>query len=274
MALLLRQSHMTEKEAAAPRARPIASEPVNGITPVRGPGRPPARDGGTIGRTKILRSALKLAATVPLQELSLVVVAKAMKVTPALIHYYLGGRDWLTSGVMSLFYKDLLKNWPAETGDWKADLVAASRALFDHFLRYAGIAAYCVSNSRFRIHQLTAYGDREYGVEVLDRFAGRVRTSGLSGERTGIYANQLFEFLISTAHATAQHIYPAEHIDFLEEKAAKLNRDRYKNLEFVGSAPFSIDGDVAFKEGLDLYLLGISTEIAAAPAKSRRCPKE
>lgn len=226
----------------------------------RGPGRPQSSESGNVNRNTILRTALKLSMTLPLQDLSIVTVAKAMKVTPALIHYYIGGRDWLTSGIMNLFYKDLLRKWPAETGEWKTDLLAAARVIYDQFSRYGGVAAYVVSNSRFRVFQLTAFGDRDYGVEMLDRFTGRIRAGGLSGERTGIYANQFIEFIISTGHGTSHHIFPSEHQQFLEEKSSKLDPEKYPNLIFAQHAPLTIDGLLAFNEGCQLFLLGMLME--------------
>lgn len=55
------------------------------------------KNAGTVTRISILRAALKLAVKTALQDLSIVTVAKSMGVTPALIHYYIGGREWLTS---------------------------------------------------------------------------------------------------------------------------------------------------------------------------------
>ncbi|CAN5393310.1 hypothetical protein BH10PSE12_BH10PSE12_13420 [soil metagenome] len=240
------------------------AEPVAGVeTPVkakRGPGRPQSSESGNVNRSTILKTALKLSMTLSLQDLSIVTVAKAMKVTPALIHYYIGGRDWLTSGIMNLFYKDLLRKWPTETGEWKTDLLAAARVIYDQFSRYGGVAAYAVSNSRFRVFQLTAFGDRDYGVEMLDRFTGRVRASGLSGDRTGIYANQFIEFIISTGHGTSHHIFPSDHQQFLEEKSAKLDPEKYPNIVYAQRAPLTIDGVLAFEEGCRLFLLGMVTE--------------
>lgn len=245
------------------------AEPVEGEkTPAkakRGPGRPQSSEGGNVNRNTILKTALKLSMTLALQDLSIVTVAKAMKVTPALIHYYIGGRDWLTSGIMNLFYKDLLRKWPAETGEWKADLLAAARVIYEQFSRYGGVAAYAVSNSRFRVFQLTAFGDRDYGVEMLDRFTGRVRAAGLSGERTGIYSNQFIEFIISTGHGTSHHIFPSEHQQFLEEKSSKLDPEKYPNLIFAQHAPLTIDGLLAFNEGCRLFLLGMMTEAKGVP---------
>lgn len=239
-----------------------APEAEEEIAPKRRPGRPRSGQAGHISRTRILRTALRMAKTIPLQELSIVTVAKKMDVTPALIHYYIGSREWLTSGVMNLFYRDLIKRWQEPTGEWKRDVVVSAHGVYRHFVSYAGIAAYVVSNSRFRIFQLTAFGERDYGAEVLERFTGIIRSVGLSGERTGIYSSQFMEFIFSIANSASHHIFPSEHRAFLEEKSASLDPRQYPNLLFSKGGPLSIDGELAFEEGCYLYLLGMQTELA------------
>lgn len=230
--------------------------------PPRSSGRPHRKDRKDVSQASILKTALRLARKTPLQDLSIVNVAKAMGVTPALIHYYIGGRDSLTSGVMNLFYRELLKHWPPPQGDWQADLKASAKAIFDQFVLYGGVAAYVVSNSRFRVFQLDGSGERDFGVDLLEQFAGRVRAAGLSGERTGLYAHLLLEFIINTAHGTSHHVFPAEHKQFLEARTASLDVSEFPNIFYALHAPLKLSGETAFEEGINLYLLGIRTEVA------------
>ncbi len=249
------------KKATNKESPKTASAPA---PPARGPGRPSAADPRSVSRASILRVALRLAKETPLQDLSILMVARSMKIAPGLVHYYLGGRDWLTSGVINLFYKELVKNWPEQTGDWEDDLWAAAQLVYRHFANYGGVAAYVVSNSRFRIYQLTVFSDKDWGVEFLERFAARVHAAGLSAERSALYAHLLLEFIISTGHATARHIHPAEHRKFLEEKTAQLDPQKFPNIFLDRFSPLTIDGSVAFKELCRLFLLGIKTDLAAA----------
>lgn len=237
-------------------------EPGSEIVTKRRPGRPRSGQASNISRVRILRTGLRMAKTLALQDLSVLTVAKKMEVTPTLIHYYIGSREWLTSGVMNLFYRDLLKRWPQPTGEWKRDVIVAAHAVYSHFVSYAGIAAYVVANTRFRIFQLTAFGDRDYGAEVLERFTGVIRAGGLPGERTGIYATQFMEFIFSVANSASHHMFPAEHKAFLETKAASLDPERYPSLLYSKGGPLSINGEVAFEEGCYLYLLGMQMEFA------------
>jgi AcrR family transcriptional regulator len=247
----------TNKES--PKAGSATAPPL-----ARGPGRPSAADGRNVSRASILRTALRLAKETPLQDLSILMVARSMKIAPGLVHYYLGGRDWLTSGVINLFYKELVKNWPKETGVWEEDLRAAAKLVYGHFANYGGVAAYVVSNSRFRIYQLTAFSDKDWGVEFLERFAASVHAAGLPAERSALYAHLLLEFIINTGHATARHIHPAEHRKFLEEKTAQLDPEKFPNIFQARFSPLTIDGIVAFDELCRLFLLGIKTDLAAA----------
>lgn len=230
-------------------------------------GRPHGSDGGTVSRTSILRAALKHTRTTPLQELSIVAVAKVMGVTPALIHYYLGGRDWLTSGVMNLFYKDLLRKWPEETGNWKVDLLAAARTIYEQFLRYPGIAAYAVAHNRYRLYQLNAFGDKDYGVETLERFAGRIRKSGLPDDRAGIYSNQFFQFIISRGHATSTGVIASDDHDFAAVKRAQLDPKKYPNISCVLNIAALANNEHVYEEGCHLMLMGMTLELSGIDLK-------
>jgi len=225
----------------------------------RRPGRPQGSHGG-ISLVSILRTSYRLAKTVPLQELSIVFVAKSLNVTPALIHYYVGGRDWLTSGTMNLFYADLLRKLPDNTGDWKRDIPKMARAIYDHLVLYAGVAAYMVSHNRFRIWQLTAYGQREYGVEVLEKLTACVKQAPCSPERTGIYSHLIMEFVIGSAHRTAHHLFPSEHKEFLKDKLSKLDPERFPTLVLTDTAPISLGPEKAFNEEIRLFMLGLENE--------------
>lgn len=237
----------------------------------RRPGRPAANEKGGVSRQGILQTALKLAKSVALQDLSIVVVARSMNVTPALIHYYIGGRDWLTSGIMNLFYKGLVRKCPEPTGDWEQDVADSAKLFFDHLVAYPGVSAYLVLNHRFRVFQLTAFGDRDYGAEALDRFIGHVRGAGLSRERTGLHAQLIQEFVISTAHQATHDLLPADHRQFLEDKLASLDPRRTENIVYGKVGPLQLNAGSLFKEGMSMFLLGIQRdreiEGVSVPAK-------
>jgi AcrR family transcriptional regulator len=257
-----------KKSKGARRKSIAAAEAPGAIAQGRGPGRPLAAEGRNISRLSILRAALRLTKTTPLQDLSILMVARSMKVAPGLIHYYIGGRDWLTSGVINLFYRDLLKIWPKETGDWQVDLLATARTMYDQFMTYPGVCAYIVSNNRFRIFQLTEFSDRDWGVEFLERFAGRVHAAGLPGSRSATYVHMLMNLVINVAHNTTDKIYPAEHSKMIEEKTAQLDPQKYPNIFYGRESPLRINGAGSLEEGCRFILLGMTTDLKESNASA------
>lgn len=232
----------------------------------RGPGRPSSHS-KSITRASILKKAYKLSRTIPLQDVSIVMVAREMAVTPPLIHYYVGNRDWLTSGVMNLFYRNLLSKWPQPVSGWRETLTAAATAFYNQFLEYPGIASYAVTNDRFAVFQLTAFGDRDYGIDVLEKFIESVGAAGRPPERTAIFAHLLRQFIISAAHSASRHMYPSDQKDFLIDKIAKLDEIKYPNIK--SSPPLMLNAEIAFKEGLRLFILGLEQEPKATTKAGR-----
>jgi len=226
----------------------------------RSPGRPSAGEPERASRASIFRVGLKLTKTVPLQDLSIVSLARSMDITPALVHYYVISRDRLTSGIINLFYKGTVKNWPAQTGDWQHDVVNAAEHLYMQLLAYPGIAAYLVQKNEYRVVQETEEGETDFGLQLLECFIGTVRSVGLSPERTSIYSHMIREFLFSTAHRTTFGLFPSQQRQELEKTIAKLSPDKWPNITFPQEALLEIDGDLVFHEGIELFLLGMARD--------------
>ena len=251
------------KGAATPAATPEKR---------RRPGRPPTSDGNSVTPETIIETGFRLARSVPLQDLSIVQVAKAMGVTPALIHYYIGGRDRLTSGIMNLFYRELLKKWPEPIYDWQEDLFRAGRVIYEHFVRYAGVTSYTLLHNRFRIFQLIGENETDYGVEMLERFTGRVAAAHAPAARTGIYAHMMLEYIIGCAHGAVSHRFPSEHRKFLGERVDALRRDRYPNINYVRESLVSLEASEVFREGVRLFILGLKADLLATPPGEAAVP--
>ncbi|MBL0115919.1 MAG: hypothetical protein IPP45_11265 [Sphingomonadales bacterium] len=149
---------------------------------------------------------------------------------------------------MNLFYKSLIRKWAEPTGDWEQDVENSAKVLFDHLVAYPGISAYLVLNHRFRVFQLTAFGDQDYGAEVLDQFVGHVRAAGLSESALGSTPNSSMRFVINTAHQATHDLLPADHRQFLEDKLASLDPRRTQNIVYGKVGPLQLNADSLFKE--------------------------
>ncbi|MFO1426518.1 MAG: TetR/AcrR family transcriptional regulator C-terminal domain-containing protein [Steroidobacteraceae bacterium] len=223
---------------------------------------------GQIDRRLIISCALDLAKSTPLAELSIVRVARELGVTPALIHYYLEGRDALTSGVMNAFYGGMLADWPAASGRWREDVEAVARHVYEAHVRYPGIAAYVISHNRFRMAQLVAEGEADHGIELFDRFVAPFRGLGFDAHRTAMWAHLVMEMVISNAYATVRHRWPGEHGEFLRRILGRLDPERFPNACFVREANVRLNAGEAFSLGLELMLEALQREFGAAAGRA------
>lgn len=234
----------------------------------RKPGRPRGADSGSVNGEAIIRTGYKLTKTVNLQDISIVLVARTLGVAATLIHYYIGGRDQLTSSIMNRFYKDLLRKLPQATGLWESDLIQASWAMYRHFIACPGVAAYMLQHNRFRTFQLTDDIDEDYGIHVLERFTMLVMQSGCSPDRAGIYSHLIRDFILSSAHSAAGSRYPAAHKDFLQKKVAALQATNYPAIHATMASQLELDAEASFREGCHLFIVGLREPEMQAAAMS------
>jgi AcrR family transcriptional regulator len=209
-----------------------------------------------------------------LQNLSIVRVAKELGVTPALVHYYLAGRDALTSGIMNAFYHEIVNYWPDTTEDWENDLHAASQIKYNTMLRYPGVAVYLAAYNRFRMVQLVAADEIDYGLLVFERYVGTVRRAGFNADKTAMDAHLLNEYVTASANATIRHRWPGEHEDFLRKSLARLDPTHFPNFHYIRESFLTLDGARAFAEGLRIFLQGLRLGYSGTATRPSRQGEE
>ena len=238
----------------------------------RGPGRPATRGNNALSKRDIIQCALELCRHEPLQAVSIVRVANELGVTPALIHYYVGGRDHLTSGVMNSYYEALVEQLPAQTTEWRADVTAVFDTIYAHYIRFSGVVAYVMSHNRFRLFQLVGPGERDHGAAFFERVIGAVRMAGLSPQRTAMYSHLLLQHVLSSAFQQTSHQLPEDHQAFLVSRLRKLDTSETPNTHFVLESFAALRGDEAFRTGLALITdaMGREVGVRTAPPRKRR----
>jgi AcrR family transcriptional regulator len=225
----------------------------------RNPGRPAASaQHAPLSKEAIVAKGLELCRRVPLQDLSVVRMARELGVTPALIHYYLGGREALTSGVMNAYYRELAEALPQASGDWQADVAAVMRQIYDKQVKYAGIAAYIMMHNRYRLFQDVGPGEPDYGVVYFDRLSGCVREAGMDASATAMFVHLLLQHVLASAYQQTSRQLPGDHHAFLLSRLERVDPRERPNLHFVLEAFSSLDGGAAFEAGLALLLDGIA----------------
>ena len=222
------------------------------------PGRPrKSQQKEPLTQELIFKAGLQLSRSVPLQDISIVSVARQLDVVPSVLHYYLQGhtftgRDALTFGIMNLFFADLLLHWPAADGDWSNRIIDAAKALHTHFKQYPGIAAYIVGSSRFRMIADTEQGHENSGAVVYERLLTIFRAAGFSVEWSVLYIHLLLESTITNAYSAPR---PGVHKSSLATQ--KFDKKDFPNLCAAKSTMLSLNTERTFDEALKLYMQGL-----------------
>jgi AcrR family transcriptional regulator len=210
-----------------------------------------------LDRDAIVSAGLALTASVPLQDVSIVRLARELGVTPASLHYYLDGREALTASIVSGFFRELLSQWPAPDAAPLATLESTAWTIYRHYVRYPGIAAYFAAHNRFDVLVKSAHQpDPAPLYEFLERYFAAVEGAGLGAEDAAIYALVLIQFTIAAAHASASHQLPGEQRG-LGALLSSLPREKYPAIHRMHRNYLGLAGDDAFAAGLRFLMTGL-----------------
>ena len=221
-------------------------------------------------REQILDRATKLAMVEPLGDLSMVGLAREFGVTPALIHYYIGSRDDLISGVVNRYFKARIARMSPLTGGWKADLAQHAHTTFAVMIEYGGVLRYIMSHNRFRLFQQVAPGETDYGLVYFDRNAEIFRAGGFSAEQASTGYHLLAQYVMAAAYAQVSRQLPAQHEKYILSRLKAKPARQFPAAHFV-AVPFSrLDSVTAFDAGLALLLDGFEGWLKRVPQIVKR----
>nr|WP_315847119.1 TetR/AcrR family transcriptional regulator C-terminal domain-containing protein [uncultured Achromobacter sp.] len=261
--------------------RPPASEAAP-----RKRGRPPRvespiNDQATLSRATIIARAISLARETSLDQISMVQLAKDFGVAPGLIHYYLGGRDKLITGVLNNYYRERLARMPALTGNWRADVEMIARVSLAFAVENPGVSTYVASHNRFRLFQDVEPGETDFGAAFFNHATTAFMQGGFSAKQVALAYHLLAQFLVASSRAEAAKQLPIYHRDFILSRLEAMPAEQYPGARYVSEAFSSLDTELAFEAGLRILLDGIAswagepdTAIEAKPkAIAKRKPR-
>jgi AcrR family transcriptional regulator len=226
---------------ARKRGRPKLGTPASGATPA-------------LSREQILDRATALAKVEPLGDISMVGLARELGVTPTLIHYYIGSRDDLISGVANRYFKERLSRLRPLTGNWKQDLLREAMQSFEMGVEYGGVLRYMMSHNRFRLFQQVSEGETDYGVLYLDRMAGIFCQGGFTPQQAAIGYHLLSQYVMSSSYAEVSRQLPAFHEHYIRDQIGSRPAGQLQGARFFAEAFSTLDSATSFPEGLRLLL--------------------
>jgi AcrR family transcriptional regulator len=221
------------------------------------PSRQQAADKGgntTITRERILDAATALAKTEPLGEISMVGLARELGVAPTLIHYYIGSRDDLISGVANRYFKERLSRLQALSGDWKKDLWREAHQSLAMGVEYGGVLRYMMSHNRFRLFQQVSEGETDHGMLYLDRIAGIFKRAGFKPQQAAMGYHLFSQYVMTSAYAQVSRQLPAFHAHYIQDHIASAPEGQMSGAHFFAEAFSTLDSDTVFPEGLKLLI--------------------
>lgn len=242
---------------------PAKKPSVDAVAVPRKRGRPPRVESpingeANLSRATILARAIELARTTSLDQLSMVQLAREFSVAPGLIHYYLGGRDNLISGVLNNYYRERLQRMPALTGHWRTDIETIARLSLAFAVENPGVSTYVASHNRFRLFQEVGPDEIDYGAAFFNHTTTAFMQGGFSPEQVALAYHLLAQFLVASSRAEASRQLPIYHRKFIQQRLDSMSADQYPGARYVSEAFSGLNTEQAFNAGLRILLDGIA----------------
>jgi AcrR family transcriptional regulator len=259
MAKSAHQADSKQKPPATTKGKSpvLALAAVNGQVRKRGRPRLDAQADNSppaLSREQILDRATALAKVEPLGEISMVGLARELGVTPTLIHYYIGSRDDLISGVANRYFRERFARIGPLTGDWQKDLFREGTQSFELGVEYGGVLRYTMSHNRFRVFQQVGAGETDYGMLYLDHMAGIFRNAGFTPQQTAVGFHLLSQYVMTSSYAEVSRQLPGFHEHYIRDQIESQPADELQGARYFLDAFSTLDSATTFPEGLRLLI--------------------
>jgi AcrR family transcriptional regulator len=220
----------------------------------------------SVTREEIINHALKIAQKEQVDAITIMRLSREMDVTPALIHYFTGGRDKLLSAVMN---HAMAADGPRvqSTGKWLTDLEALTRDALRFQTKWKGITTYQQSHNKHRLFQDEDPEINDQGLAFFDRVGRILQSSGMTPERAAMAYHLLMLFMTSVANNHVNKQQPASHRHFLKGRHQQLDAKMHPGADFMLDAFSEITTESTFETGLQVLLATID---AWAPATKNK----
>lgn len=195
--------------------------------------------------------------TEPLGELSIVALARDFGVTTTLIHYYVGSREDLVSGVINRYYQAVSRARPLAPGNWRANLQAHAHATFDGMRKYGGAVRYLMAHNRYRLFQHVQPGEADHGLAFLERTVEIFREGGFSAEQSALGYHLLMQFVLGSAYAEVNRQLPGTHRVYIRKRIGASPPAQFPAAHFFAKPFSTLDAKTAFDAGLAILLDGM-----------------
>jgi AcrR family transcriptional regulator len=227
-----------------------------------------------LARQEIIDKAVELAKSEPLSELSIIGLARQLGVTSAAVHYYVGSRDDLLSGVVNQFFKTRVDTLGELVGDWRTDIERHARHGYALMAEYGGVLRYVMSHNRFRLFQQVDKGQTDYGLVYLNRISKIFLDGGFNPEQAAMGYHLLAQYTMTAAYAKVSNQLPADHSKYILKQILGSSQENYGAAHAMAEPFVKVSADRAFEVGLEMLLDSLEQwRRPAKPSQSKRAAK-
>jgi AcrR family transcriptional regulator len=219
----------------------------------------PAHRREPLTRDRIFRAALRIMDAEGLEAVTMRRIGKELGVEAMSLYNHVEDKEAILDGILETVMSEF--DYPAEIGDWDADVRAGARAWRRLMLAHPNVIA-LFAESKHPAASPERLRPMEWALDLL-------RRGGLSEEEVVHTFRALGGYIMGTTLNDVANPVPgmsdrdrAEHMEF----AATIPADEFPNMARLVPLLAECDPDATFEFGLDLMLQGIKARAA------RSCP--
>jgi AcrR family transcriptional regulator len=200
-----------------------------------------------------------------LADLSIVLLAETLDVTPGAIYYYIGDKDALLASVISMFWQRCLACF--ERGveqSWDARVRAVALSLYREQVNYRGVNSYLMFHNKFHLIQSGAVEDEYSGLQFLEEILRLFRSEGFGTWDSIANARILTHFISASANAAVGKQLAGQHKEYLRKAVARTSKSTFPRIHESLEAFTSFGPDEAFETGLEVLMRGFKGQARQA----------
>ena len=213
-----------------------------------------------MSKSAIIEHAFELAKSEALSEISIIKIANDFGVVPGLIHYYIGNRDDLLSGVINLYFKKRTLSISNLKGSWQEKIKQICHISLKLMLEYPGVVEYVATQNKYRLFQKVEEGETDYGLEFFNIICDTLREGKLKPKVAALGYHLIMQHQTSCALGEIGKLSPAKHNAFISNKLDQLDSKRYQGAKFISKEFAKLDTNVIFDTGLEILLKGLESK--------------
>lgn len=222
--------------------------------------RAKSADGQTLSVTRnaVIACASEIAREIPIDEITIALVAGKLGIVPGMVRYLVGTREDLVSELINAAFKQRFESLPELTGDWRRDLEGVARASLKMYEEWQGLATQVTMRQTPKFVHPIATSDADYGLSYFDHACRIFKAGGFTAKEAAMAHHLMMNFIVSVGLNSVRRQSPVLHHEYIVDAVARADPKTVPGARFA-VGPFSrIDTKSTFNAGLEVLFDGFA----------------